>query len=216
MTKTPFVSLLLCIVLCSAAYGDIYKYVDENGVTHFTNVPKGSEYEKVIESNTDPSPTNFDYIIRQKSVKYDIEPSIIKAVIEAESNWDDKAVSKKGAIGLMQLMPATARDMQISNRYDPEQNIEAGTRYLKMLLERFNGDMELAVAAYNAGPTNVEKSGGIPSFSETKKFVRNVISTYKEKSDESHKRIYKVMNDDGTVVYTNIPSSDTPSAMSDF
>ena len=216
MTKTPFMSLLFCIALCSAVYADIYKYVDENGVTHFTNVPKGSEYEKVIESNTDPSPTNFDYIIRQKSVKYDIEPSIIKAVIEAESNWDDKAVSKKGAIGLMQLMPATARDMQISNRYDPEQNIEAGTRYLKMLLERFNGDMELAVAAYNAGPTNVEKSGGIPSFSETKKFVRNVISTYKEKSDESHKRIYKVMNDDGTVVYTNIPSSDTPSAMSDF
>jgi soluble lytic murein transglycosylase len=195
---------------------DIYKFVDGNGVTHFTNIPRGDEYRKVISASTEQSGGSFDPIIQQKSRKYDIDPSIIRALISAESSWDVHAISNKGAIGLMQLMPATARDMKIKNPFDPEQNIEGGTRYLRMLLDRFNGNMELAVAAYNAGPAAVEKSGGIPLFSETRKFVRNVISSYRKKSDDKRTRIHKITNDDGTTLYTNIPGPHKPSVLSSF
>jgi soluble lytic murein transglycosylase len=195
MKRIFFVSLIL-LCIASAVNADIYKFVDGNGVTHFTNIPRGDEYRKVISASTEQSGGSFDPIIQQKSRKYDIDPSIIRALISAESSWDVHAISNKGAIGLMQLMPATARDMKIKNPFDPEQNIEGGTRYLRMLLDRFNGNMELAVAAYNAGPAAVEKSGGIPLFSETRKFVRNVISSYRKKSDDKRTRIHKITNDD--------------------
>jgi hypothetical protein len=215
MKRIFFVSLIL-ICIASAANADIYKFIDGNGVTHFTNIPRGDGYMKVISESTEQSGGNFGPIIQQKSRKYDIEPSIIRALISAESSWDVHAVSDKGAIGLMQLMPATARDMEIKNPFDPEQNIEGGTRYLRMLLDRFNGNMELAVAAYNAGPAAVEKSGGIPSFSETKKFVRNVISSYRKKIDNRQTRIHKITYDDGTTMYTNIPEPRKPSILSSF
>ena len=215
MKRILFVSLIL-YCMSSAANADIYKFIDETGVTHFTNTPRGDGYRKVITESTGKSGGNFDSIIREKSEKYDIEPSIIRALISAESNWDVYAISDKGAIGLMQLMPATAWDMEIKNPFDPEQNIEGGTRYLRMLLDRFNGNMELAVAAYNAGPGAVKKSGGIPSFSETTKFVRNVISTYRKKSNNSRTRIQKITYDDGTTVYTNVPVRQNRSILQNF
>ena len=119
-------------------------------------------------------------------------------------------------MGLMQLMPATARDMQINNPYDPEQNIEGGTRYLRFLLNRFKGDISLALAAYNAGPGKVEKSGGIPPITETKKFIRDVISIYKGKSQTNSTRIYKVTFNDGTVLYTNRPATYKQRNLSNF
>jgi len=207
---------LIMSCFASAVNADIYKLVDENGVTHFTNTPRGDGYEKVISERTEQSGADFDPIIRQKSIKYDIEPSIIRALISAESNWDVHAVSEKGAIGLMQLMPDTARDMEIKNPFDPEQNIEGGTRYLRILLDRFKGNMELAVAAYNAGPRAVEKSGGIPSFSETRKFVRNVISSYRKKIDSRQTRIHKITYDDGTILYTNVPVRQNQSILENF
>ncbi len=191
------------IVITSDA--DIYKYVDENGVTHYTNSLPDGEYETIIVESA-RSGSNYDQLIKSKSDKYNIEPAIIKALITAESNWDKNAVSKKGAIGLMQLMPSTARDMHIKNPFDPEENIEGGTRYLKQLLDRFNGDVQLALAAYNAGPSAVEKSKGIPSFTETKQFVKNVLYIYKNSHSKKPVKIYKVTLEDGTVLFTNNPS----------
>jgi soluble lytic murein transglycosylase-like protein len=137
---------------------------------------------------------------------------LIKAVIKTESNGNYRAVSKKGAMGLMQLMPTTANDMSVSNPYNPEQNIEGGTKYLRLLLDKFNGDLTLALAAYNAGPKVVEKYGNVPPYSETKNYVKKVFSLYKGKRryalGEPVKKqtpVYKVTLEDGTVLFTNSP-----------
>lgn len=205
------IKIIISINIIILSYGalsfaDIYKHVDENGVSHFTNVPQGNKYKKIITESVSPNTDNYNHIIRKKSDKYDIEPAIIKAVITAESNWDPKAISSKGAIGLMQLMPSTAKDMMIADPYDPEENIEAGTRYLRHLLDKFNEDLDLALAAYNAGPSRVEKAGGIPSILETKMFVKSVKAFYKNKFQKPITQIYKVTFDDGTILYTNTPT----------
>lgn len=209
MKKTTLIGIVILLSLFSPlSHADIYKFVDNEGIMHFTNIPNGKDYKKIMSMPEQSSANSYDQIIQMKSIKYDIEPSIIKALISAESDWDVTAVSGKGAMGLMQLMPSTAEDMQIQNPFDPEQNIEAGTKYLRLLLNRFSGDLELAVAAYNAGPATVEKSGGIPSFPETRKFVKNVISNHNNESDSRPSRIYKFTYDDGTVVYTNFTQPD--------
>ena len=185
MGKFTYILTLIMLIssIAVTSHADIYKFVDSKGVIHFTNIPQGNGYTKIMEEYTPPSRRSFDTIISSTSSKYNIEPAIIKAVITAESNWNPKAVSHKGAIGLMQLMPSTARDMEINNPFDPEENIEGGTRYLRHLLNRFDGDLDLALAAYNAGPGTVEKSGGIPSIAETHKFVRTVNEIYRGRSN---------------------------------
>lgn len=210
-------SMFILLISTSGAksHADIYKYIDNKGVTHFTNIPKTKEYKKIMNDAGRTSYKDFDHIINRKSVKYNIKPGIIKAVITAESNWDFRAVSKSGAIGLMQLMPATARDMRIKNPYDPEQNIEAGTRYLRHLLDRFNNNLHLALAAYNAGPARVERSGGIPSIRETRKYVKTVMSIYKGRTGKNT-RIHKVIFENGTAVYTNNPSDYKQHPLSNF
>jgi soluble lytic murein transglycosylase-like protein len=155
---------------------------------------------------------NYNSLIRKAASKYQVEPDLIKAVIKTESNGNYRAVSKKGAMGLMQLMPTTANDMSVSNPYNPEQNIEGGTKYLRLLLDKFNGDLTLALAAYNAGPKVVEKYGNVPPYSETKNYVKKVFSLYKGKRryalGEPVKKqtpVYKVTLEDGTVLFTNSP-----------
>lgn len=214
MNKTAITTLLLLFTIsCTTSYADIYKYVDRNGVTHYTNMPKNNKYIKIIGDDGRSARIDYEHIISRKSVKYDIRPSIIKAVITAESNWDPNAVSKKGAIGLMQLMPATARDMKISDPYDPEDNIEAGTRYLRYLLNRFDGSLKLALAAYNAGPGRVERSGGIPRISETREYVRRVITG---SSYTPEPQIYKTSMNNGITLYTNTPAKKYYNPLSNF
>lgn len=204
-------AILICSIVvfinsfCLTSRADIFKHTDSNGVIHFTNIPDGNGYTKILSENNAPIIGEYDHIISTKSYKYNIEPAIIKAVITAESNWDPKAISHKGAIGLMQLMPTTAEDMLVSNPFDPEENIEGGTRYLRHLLDRFNGDLDLALAAYNAGPGRVERSGGIPKIPETVQYVKKVNKLYSGKPKEKRLRIYKVTYDDGSVLYTNTP-----------
>lgn len=211
-----FISISIIILSCSIpSRADIYRYTDQNGVSHFTNIPKDGNYTKIFTEKSSKT-ADYDHIIDRKSRKYGIEPAMIEAVITAESNWDPSAISKKGAIGLMQLMPATAKDMKISNPYDPEENIEAGTRYLRHLLNRFNEDLDLALAAYNAGPARVEKAGGIPSFIETNMFVNSVKSFYNGYSRNKVTQIYRVTFNDGTILYTNSPASYNQDNLSKF
>ncbi len=165
----------------------MYTFVDKAGVVHFSNVPTDSRYKQVngyrskarSKSGRIINPKKYEPYIKRVASRYRIDPLLIKAVIKAESNFDYLAVSPKGAQGLMQLMPGTARDMHVANPFDPQQNIRGGTRYLRKMLDVFDDDMQLALAAYNAGPEKVKKYGRIPKFPETVKYVKRVLRNYK-------------------------------------
>ena len=192
-----FVSIALsfCILLLAdfSAAG-IYRYEDENGVIHFTNCPRDPKFKLYIrESKEDvggepaeSAPTysfleskNFDSIISEYAKKYQIDFALIKAMIRAESGFNPQAVSRKGARGLMQLMPETALRMNVSNAFNPKENIEGGVRYFKYLLSLFNNDLRLSLAAYNAGENVVAQLGTIPPYRETVDYVRRVMNYYR-------------------------------------
>jgi len=137
-----------------------------------------------------PSPASkpnlqFSDLIQKYSSMYNLDPNLVRRIIEVESNFDPSSVSKKGAIGLMQLMPETARELGITNPFDPEENISGGTKYLAMLLAQNAGNLSRALASYNAGPGAVRQHGGIPPFPETKNFVKKVLDGISKKAENS-------------------------------
>ncbi|MCG6878170.1 MAG: lytic transglycosylase domain-containing protein [Deltaproteobacteria bacterium] len=161
---------------------EIYRYVDRKGVWHFTNRKTDTRYRLFIRSgNRTVKEYLVEYhgIVKRASDQFGVDIHFIKAIIRAESGFDQEAVSKKGAKGLMQLMPGTASDMEVIDPLDPEENIVGGTRYFSLLLKRFKNNKALALAAYNAGPENVENYNGIPPFPETKAFVERVMRYYR-------------------------------------
>jgi len=129
----------------------------------------------------------FGDAIARAASRYDLDPLLVAAVIEAESGFDPAATSRQGALGLMQVMPATVRASDVERLHDPDTNIELGARYLRRLLERYSGDLELTLAAYNAGPANVRRYGGVPPFRETQRYVEKVLGLY----IEHHREIWR-------------------------
>ncbi len=187
---TRFSALVLTVLVLtlasSALAGKVYFYVDNNGTYHFSDQPKSDRYDKAMVWEQGSSlevmlVTDNEYhrLILSACRLYDVEPALIKAMIRVESNYNKNAVSKAGAQGLMQLMPGTARLVRVNNSFDPRENIFGGVCYLKSLLNRYNGDVQLALAGYNAGPGAVGKYNGVPPYKETKKYIRLVLQ-YRE------------------------------------
>jgi soluble lytic murein transglycosylase-like protein len=176
-----------------AANAKIYTYMDAQGLRHYTDVPDNNRYRLLVLSPQDRTASGdrydmqllakasqYDSIIEHAAVSAAVEPNLLRAVIVVESGFNCRAVSKRGAVGLMQLMPATATRFGVSNPYDAQQNVHAGARYLKFLIDRFGHDIRLALAAYNAGEDAVARNGGqIPPFSETMAYVPRVLKIYR-------------------------------------
>lgn len=196
-----FIGTLVVALGCAqAAKADIYAYTDQAGITHFSNVPNDDRYQLLIASPVDDaaaaaSPHRSARSATEwlaKSAQYDalidgaaradtVQAALVRAVIVVESGFNPKAVSKKGAVGLMQLQPATARRYGVKNMFDPDQNVRAGVHYLRDLLARYGSNIELALAAYNAGEDAVERYGRqIPPFPETLNYVPSVMAVYQK------------------------------------
>lgn len=160
--------------------------MDENGHKVYVNTSETSSHADWMPQGTHanglagPSriPANIDELVEQTASRHQVDPELIRAIIRVESAYDAKAVSNKGAMGLMQLVPATAQRFGVANPFDPKQNLEGGVNYLKYLLDHFGGDLDLSLAAYNAGEHTVQRSGGIPAIPETQNYVRKINKLY--------------------------------------
>jgi len=165
---------------CWVGAGTIYYFKDKNGVVHFTDLPTSNAYRPfLIFRDKGYDPHKLERLIQTYSKQYGLDPALVKAVVKVESNFDPKAVSVKGAQGLMQIMPSTQKDLDLDLPFDPALNLKAGIKYLRMLLKTFK-NIRLALAAYNAGPGAVKKYGGIPPFPETQNYVRKVLTLYNQ------------------------------------
>lgn len=181
--------MLACFV-AESALADIYRYTDRDGVIHFSNrkrkgrlvARKGSVRSRRAVTRIRPTKAGethaYDRYIHEAASLYTIPKELVRAVIRVESNFDAQAVSRANARGLMQLIPATAERMLVGDSFDPRQNILGGTRYLRVLANLFNGNLQLTLAAYNAGENAVIRHRGIPPYEETRKYVAKVIEHY--------------------------------------
>ena len=191
----PLLAGAVWLLAVSPSFADIYSYVDSEGTTHFTNTPGGdARYRLYMRSRdgkrrggmavapSDASPeryNRYNSVIREAATLYQIPEELVRAVIKVESDYDPRAVSRVGAQGLMQLMPETAHRMQVRDILDPRENILGGVRYLRVLANMFNGNLQLTLAGYNAGENAVVKHGGIPPFDETEDYVVKVLAYYR-------------------------------------
>jgi soluble lytic murein transglycosylase-like protein len=209
------VTAVLVTGVPSAARAQIYSWRDSGGNLVLSDHPQdgartfavGATAFRTTRATSGPRNTSYDAIIAEHATLHGVRPDLVHAVIQAESAFNPFAKSVKGAMGLMQLMPATAVQYGVTNAYDPAQNIRAGVAYLKQLLERYSQNEELALAAYNAGPAAVEKYGAVPPYRETREYVSKIRS--RAGSVPPPTRVYRVVElKDGREVvrYTNVPA----------
>ena len=220
-----------------SAHAVIYQYTDENGTIHFTNVSvaKAKKYRRVAEpgetaSYTKPAPrpvvsppaaqsavtsTNVPsaYLesINTACDRHGVDPALVHAIMKVESDFNPYALSRKGAMGLMQLMPQTAMDMNVRNSFNPEDNIFGGVKYLRYLLDRYEGNVSLALAAYNSGESAVKRWGTIPPFPETQKYVQRIMRLYHGSGTTNgtgpRSIVYTGYGEDGALLVTDNPSN---------
>ncbi len=162
---------------------EVYVYVDKQGVVSLTNVPTASHYKKIDLYAPAPhaqmNPRELEPAIARAARQYGLHPALVRAIIKTESDYDPMAISRAGALGLMQLMPETAELNHVRDVFDPEQNISGGTRHLRYLLDRFQGNLPLALAAYNAGEHAVDRYRTLPPYNETRRYVQKVLQYYR-------------------------------------
>jgi hypothetical protein len=207
---------------CNSFGQTLYSYLDENGDRVFTNIPPVSQaYDLKITGSLpspplpqDPAPKSgrFDPIIEKYARNYQLDPSLIRSIIATESGFNPKATSPKGARGLMQLMPATAARLGVENSFDPEQNIRGGVKHFRSLLDTFNNNLTLSLAAYNAGENLVQRLGKVPEIKETRDYVKSVKRRYgkeefsaQNQEDTRPPSIYRTIDESGVLHLTNIP-----------
>jgi hypothetical protein len=227
LIRTAFFSTLLGIFLfsLSSAYGEsLYSYTDNSGVRVFTNIPPKGPVQQLkafgapdesAKTSTSPSfdrDTPYDSIIDKYATQYNLDPSLIRSMIATESAFNSKAVSKKGARGLMQLMPATASRLGVRNSFDPEQNIEGGAKHMRYLLDTFDNDLTLSLAAYNAGENLVQRLGRVPNIPETTSYVQTITKRYGKKTladntaaSNMAPSTYRYVDESGILHLTSIP-----------
>jgi soluble lytic murein transglycosylase-like protein len=164
-------------------------------LTRESTAEEGASQTNFLRSNRTFSPQDVDAAIEQAAARHNVDPNLVRSVIKVESNFNPNAVSRKGAMGLMQLMPSTARSLHVKNPFDPEQNVDAGVRHLKHLLESYGGNVKLSLAAYNAGSGAVARSSGIPHYSETQNYVRRITDLYYGGSDPGSHVVGNVVHD---------------------
>jgi soluble lytic murein transglycosylase-like protein len=164
-------------------HAEVYQYVDAAGTIALTNVPSDVRYRRIELDSSSLRATlperELAPVIARHSRQHQLHPALIRAVIKAESNFDPHAVSRAGAVGLMQLMPQTAVRLDVRDLYDPDDNVGGGTKYLRQLLDRFHGNLPLALAAYNAGENVVDRYQALPPIDETRQYVRKVLRYYR-------------------------------------
>jgi soluble lytic murein transglycosylase-like protein len=185
--------IIFCLFfLTTTSSAGIYRYEDERGVIHFTNCPRDPQFKLYIRESKDDvggeenrasvppvrDQSQFDSLIEELSKKHNVDFALVKAMIKAESGFNPLAVSRKGARGLMQLMPETAQRMNVADIFNPRENIDGGVRYFRYLLSLFNNDLRLSLAAYNAGENVVSEFRSIPPYRETVDYVRKVLNYY--------------------------------------
>jgi soluble lytic murein transglycosylase-like protein len=199
----------------------LYSYVDEDGIQVFTNLaPTNPTWDlKITGSDSSPTPADskskfefYDAIIEKYASDYRLDPSLIRSIIATESGFNPKAVSPKGARGLMQLMPATAERLGVTNSFDPEENIRGGAKHFRYLLDNFNNNLELSLAAYNAGENLVQRLGRVPEIKETRAYVKSVTARYgkseldtQSQEDPKHPPMFRYFDESGVLHLTNIP-----------